>query len=156
MKRTLEDIRENLDHVGCDNETAREMCDEIERLHARADATALAFSRCDDANEHEVAQLKAEVTRLTSYRDGLDKTVRELEAQVAEWTQAAGVEAGLRREFLARAERAEAALTLIAGFGGKCLFSNTRGSDGDQAYREGSHAAWEDAAHIANTALING
>lgn len=32
MKRTIEDIRSNLDHVGCDNETALEMCDEIERL----------------------------------------------------------------------------------------------------------------------------
>ena len=32
MKRTIEDIRDNLDHVGCDNETALEMCDEIERL----------------------------------------------------------------------------------------------------------------------------
>lgn len=34
MKRTLEDIRANLDFVGCDNETAREMCDEITRLRA--------------------------------------------------------------------------------------------------------------------------
>ena len=30
--RSLADIRENLEHVGCDNDTAREMCDEIERL----------------------------------------------------------------------------------------------------------------------------
>ena len=36
MKRTIEDIRENLDHVGCDNETALEMCDEIERLRRDA------------------------------------------------------------------------------------------------------------------------
>jgi hypothetical protein len=34
MKRTLEDIRANLDHVGCDNATAAEMCAEIERLIA--------------------------------------------------------------------------------------------------------------------------
>ena len=32
MKRSLTDIRENLDYVGCDNETARELCDEVERL----------------------------------------------------------------------------------------------------------------------------
>lgn len=32
MKHTLADIRENLPHVGCDNETALEMCAEIERL----------------------------------------------------------------------------------------------------------------------------
>lgn len=31
MKRSVGDIRANLDHVGCDNETAREMCDEIEK-----------------------------------------------------------------------------------------------------------------------------
>jgi hypothetical protein len=34
MKRTTADIRENLDHVGCDNETALELCDEIERMMA--------------------------------------------------------------------------------------------------------------------------
>jgi len=39
MKRTIEDIRENLAFVGCDNETALEMCEEIERL--RAENTAL-------------------------------------------------------------------------------------------------------------------
>lgn len=32
MKRTLHDIRENLDYVGCDNETALELCAEIEWL----------------------------------------------------------------------------------------------------------------------------
>jgi len=32
VKRTLHDIRENLDYVGCDNETALELCAEIERL----------------------------------------------------------------------------------------------------------------------------
>ena len=34
MKRTTQDIRENLDFVGCDNETARELCDEVDRLTA--------------------------------------------------------------------------------------------------------------------------
>jgi hypothetical protein len=34
MKRTIADIRENLPFVGCDNETAAEMLDEIERLRA--------------------------------------------------------------------------------------------------------------------------
>ena len=32
MRRTTEDIRSNLDYVGCDNDTALEMCAEIERL----------------------------------------------------------------------------------------------------------------------------
>jgi len=32
MKRSVEEIRENMDYVGCDNATALEMCDEIERL----------------------------------------------------------------------------------------------------------------------------
>ena len=34
MQRTLADIRDNLPHVGCDNDTALEMCAEIERLRA--------------------------------------------------------------------------------------------------------------------------
>jgi len=37
MKRTTEDIRDNLSFVGCDNETALEMCEEIERLRAIMD-----------------------------------------------------------------------------------------------------------------------
>ena len=37
MKRTTEDIRENLSFVGCDNETALEMCEEIERLLTERD-----------------------------------------------------------------------------------------------------------------------
>ena len=38
MKRTLADIRDNLAWVGCDNETALELCAEVERLHADLDA----------------------------------------------------------------------------------------------------------------------
>lgn len=34
MKRTLDDIRENMDWVGCDNATALEMCDRISQLEA--------------------------------------------------------------------------------------------------------------------------
>ena len=37
MKRGLDDIRGNMPHVGCDNDTALEMCDEIERLHRRVE-----------------------------------------------------------------------------------------------------------------------
>lgn len=37
MKRTLDDIRMNIDHVGCDNDIAIEMCDEIERLRSTID-----------------------------------------------------------------------------------------------------------------------
>lgn len=36
MKRTIEDIRSNLDFVGCDNETAADLCAEIERLRGVA------------------------------------------------------------------------------------------------------------------------
>lgn len=32
MSRAVDEIRENMDYVGCDNATALEMCDEIERL----------------------------------------------------------------------------------------------------------------------------
>lgn len=37
--------------------------------------------------------------------------IERLRDEVAEWRQAAKVEAGLRREFLARAEKAEASLS---------------------------------------------
>ena len=32
MKRSIHDIRDNLDYVGCDDDTARELCDEVQRL----------------------------------------------------------------------------------------------------------------------------
>lgn len=35
MKRSTDDIRQNVEHVGCDNDTALELCSEVERLHAR-------------------------------------------------------------------------------------------------------------------------
>lgn len=36
MKRSVDDIRKNMDYVGCDNATALEMCDEIGRLQLMA------------------------------------------------------------------------------------------------------------------------
>lgn len=39
--------------------------------------------------------------------------IKAKDAEIAEWRQAAGVEAGLRREFLARAESAEAVLRRV-------------------------------------------
>jgi hypothetical protein len=44
--------------------------------------------------------------RLKMRMDAWNEILR-LRAELAEWKQAAGVEAGLRREFLARAEQAE-------------------------------------------------
>ena len=38
--RTIEDIRSNLDYVGCDNETVLALCDEVERLRAWVKRTA--------------------------------------------------------------------------------------------------------------------
>ena len=35
--RTTADIRDNLDFVGCDNATAMELCDEVDRLQAIVD-----------------------------------------------------------------------------------------------------------------------
>src|SRR6202021_3804824 len=35
MRAPLDDIRSNLDHVGCDNATALELCDEIDNLCAQ-------------------------------------------------------------------------------------------------------------------------
>jgi hypothetical protein len=39
--RSLEDIRDNLDFVGCDNATALELCDEIEQLNRCLDSMRL-------------------------------------------------------------------------------------------------------------------
>ena len=44
--------------------------------------------------------------------------IERLTAELADWRQAAGVEAGLRREFLTRATAAEAALQEITELGG--------------------------------------
>lgn len=37
--RTLDDIRSNLDYVGCDNRTVLELCDEVERLREKLPKT---------------------------------------------------------------------------------------------------------------------
>ena len=44
MKRDVAEIRQNMDFVGCDNRTALEMCDEIDRL--RAEVADLKISVC--------------------------------------------------------------------------------------------------------------
>lgn len=48
MNRTTEDIRDNMDYVGCDNQTALEMCDEIDRLTSiLTEIERLASEHCD-------------------------------------------------------------------------------------------------------------
>ena len=91
MKRTLADIRENLDHVGCDNETALEMVAEIERLNKRANEVALAWSKIDDAHNAEVAQLTAELTHLRNTTAGQDVIVHQLEAEIERLRAAAQI-----------------------------------------------------------------
>jgi hypothetical protein len=41
VKRSLEDIRDNLDFVGCDNATAMGLCDEIKQLRVGIHRLAL-------------------------------------------------------------------------------------------------------------------
>ena len=48
MKRSLTDIRENLYYVGCDNETARELCEEVERLDEAEQLLCKIFYYLDD------------------------------------------------------------------------------------------------------------
>lgn len=51
MKRTLDNIRMNIDHGGCDNDTAIEMCDEIERLRSAIDRLQSAAKKAIDHAE---------------------------------------------------------------------------------------------------------
>lgn len=61
LKRTLDDIRENLDHVGCDNATALELCAEVESLRAQLAAMT---------ERAEKAEAQQEVlTKLLAQRD---------------------------------------------------------------------------------------
>lgn len=46
--RTLEDIRSNLDFVGCDNQTALDLCDEVERLRSRVEKLREALKEFDE------------------------------------------------------------------------------------------------------------
>ncbi|MDE2468162.1 MAG: hypothetical protein KGL35_05340 [Bradyrhizobium sp.] len=85
-----DDLIRELRHPFANKLLCTKAADEIERLRARnaelsrvAMSESLANARRDEANE-------------------------ELRKQLAEWQQAASVEAALRREFLARAEKVEA------------------------------------------------
>lgn len=77
MKRTLEDIRANLPHVGCDNETTLEMCAEIE-------ATRAALRTCVKALGFTDMFVKAELeVRISSFTIGGDMaTLNEEESSV--------------------------------------------------------------------------
>ncbi|WP_040307877.1 hypothetical protein [Afipia felis] len=72
----------------------------VARLRFDADRCGIQFSKGVATNITEAAD------RLES----LSQALREAEAERGEWKQAAQVEAGLRREFLARAEAAESRL----------------------------------------------
>lgn len=61
MKRTLEDILDNLEWVGCDNETVLELCAEVERLQATIDrqhaALIVAGTECDKLGKSDLSAL---------------------------------------------------------------------------------------------------
>lgn len=70
-----------------------------------------ASAKCrHDVSEDCPACMAAEIATLTSSLAAADARGKELERELAEWKQAASVEAGLRREFHARGKRLEEAL----------------------------------------------
>jgi outer membrane murein-binding lipoprotein Lpp len=77
MKRTLEDIRENLDVWYCDNETVLELCAEVERLNSVvAKLTRDCNSLEDDVRYNGEAlaranEMKGEIDRLQAIVDRL-------------------------------------------------------------------------------------
>jgi outer membrane murein-binding lipoprotein Lpp len=86
MKRTLEDIRDNLEWVGCDNETVLELCAEVERLREYRDhhefvlsqieaLTRVKISTIDDVLA-EIKGLNAVVAKLTRDCNSLEDDVR--------------------------------------------------------------------------------
>lgn len=98
MKRTLEDIRENLDVRYCDNETVLELCAEVERLNSVvAKLTRDCNSLEDDvryngellarANEmkDELDRLRTIVDRINPEADG-----NAIDARDAAWNLFAG------------------------------------------------------------------
>lgn len=77
----------------------------------------------------DIRQTKAEIIEAASRQNDaliaayleanrLRDEIERLRAEVAEWKQAASVEAGLCREFLARAEKAENSLNIHKPIGG--------------------------------------
>ena len=82
MKRTIDDIRDNLSWVGCDNETALEMCEEIERLTNR------------------ISELTGHLDWLSWSSDGVEKARAEIERLQTEYIElAAAVWVQTREEF---------------------------------------------------------
>lgn len=80
MRRSIKDIRENIDHVGCDNDTAVEMCDEIEGLReALRAATLSAPSPC--AGEKEGWQFL--VIRTEGMYEASDYPVRVFDDEIS-------------------------------------------------------------------------
>ena len=61
MKRTLIDIRENLPFVGCDNDTALELCARVEELEAelrRRDAIEAVMDGDEASIEERIKELR--------------------------------------------------------------------------------------------------
>lgn len=86
MKRTLEDIRENLDYSYCDNETVLELCAEVERLREYRDHHEFVLSQIEAATRvkistigdvlAEIKGLNAVVAKLTRDCNSLEDDVR--------------------------------------------------------------------------------
>lgn len=76
--RTLTDIRENIDYVGCDNATALDLCAQIDRLTRDLDLA------------------RAEADRLRSYQDTWERTRTSWEKENGRMRDALEIIAGIR------------------------------------------------------------
>lgn len=74
--RTLEDIRSNLDFVGCDNQTALDLCDEVERLRSRVEKLREAAERFRRAHYCAVS-----ADEMIKARQQMDAILKETEQQ---------------------------------------------------------------------------
>jgi hypothetical protein len=86
MNRTIADILDNLDHVGCDNETARELCEQVQRLQDDLDGDRLWIKEAKklyDARGSHIDELRDALEHLVDEQNGppLAKYARQ-------WTQA--------------------------------------------------------------------
>lgn len=75
MDRTLEDIRANLDHVGCDNQTALQMADEIAQLRANLLRYKGMYLRDMARKTEEIERLRAALDQIIAIDHYPDATI---------------------------------------------------------------------------------
>jgi hypothetical protein len=87
MQRTLDDIRSNLDHVGCDNATALELCNEIDNLCAQlreaGEREGLLQQQLETANRNH-DDLRANFARVVETNEKLSAELRQCQTELVE------------------------------------------------------------------------